>query len=144
MGPGGNNVRRSSLLGGQLCGAGLDLHDTFWRGRCVFAKKDHRGNWRELKIRSIIILGLQTILLLQKSKWNQKRIQWSQKEERWADGNTSSSRTSYSARICYSIGPRALQKTWVFHINHQSSKPTAEEMKTRSTGIGMKRSENRL
>jgi hypothetical protein len=29
MSPGGNSVRRSSPLGGQLCGAGLDLHDTF-------------------------------------------------------------------------------------------------------------------
>jgi hypothetical protein len=29
VGPGGNNVRRPSPLGGQLCGAGLDLHDAF-------------------------------------------------------------------------------------------------------------------
>jgi hypothetical protein len=45
MSPGGNNLRRSSLLGGQLCSAGLDLHDTFRRRRRVFAKENHRGNW---------------------------------------------------------------------------------------------------
>jgi hypothetical protein len=66
MSLGGNNVRRSSPLGGQLCGAGLDLHDTFRRRRHIFAKENNRGNWRKLEDRSIIILGLWAILLLQK------------------------------------------------------------------------------
>jgi hypothetical protein len=43
--PGGNNFRRSSPLGGQLGGAGLNLHDTFRRRRCIFAKKNHRSDW---------------------------------------------------------------------------------------------------
>jgi hypothetical protein len=73
--PGGNDVRRSSPLGGQLCGAGLDLHDTFRRRRCVFAKENHRGNWREPEDRSIIILGLWAILLLQKEKNGIRKIQ---------------------------------------------------------------------
>jgi hypothetical protein len=64
--PGDNSLKRSSPLGGQLCGAGLDLHDAFRRRRCVFAKKNYRGNWREPEERSIIILWLWAILLLQK------------------------------------------------------------------------------
>jgi hypothetical protein len=43
--PGGNSVRSASPLGGQLCGAGLDLHDTFRRRRRIFAKKNHRSDW---------------------------------------------------------------------------------------------------
>jgi hypothetical protein len=39
MSPGGNNVRRSSPLGGQLYGAGLDLHDTFGRGGVFLPKR---------------------------------------------------------------------------------------------------------
>jgi hypothetical protein len=38
------------------------------KGRCVFAKKNHGGNWRKLEVRPIIILGLRTILLLQKEQ----------------------------------------------------------------------------
>jgi hypothetical protein len=65
-GSGGNSVRRPFPFGGQLRRARLYPHDAFRRGRCVFAKKNHRGNWQELKVRSIIILGLWTIFLLQK------------------------------------------------------------------------------
>jgi hypothetical protein len=42
---GGNNFRRSSPLGGQLCGAGLNLHDTFRRRRRIFAIKNQRNDW---------------------------------------------------------------------------------------------------
>jgi hypothetical protein len=38
----------------------------FEGGGAFFAKKNHRGNWRKLEVRSVIVLGLRTILLLQK------------------------------------------------------------------------------
>jgi hypothetical protein len=37
-------------------------------GRCVPAKEDYGGNWQELESGAIIILGLRTILLLQRKQ----------------------------------------------------------------------------
>jgi hypothetical protein len=36
----------------------------FEGGGAFFAKENHRGNWQKLEVRSIIVLGLQPILLL--------------------------------------------------------------------------------
>jgi hypothetical protein len=44
-----------------------------FEGGCVFAKENHRGNWQELEVRSIIVLGLQTIFLLQKEQMESER-----------------------------------------------------------------------
>jgi hypothetical protein len=44
---GGNSLRRSLPLGGQLCSTRLDLHYALRRRRCVFAEKNYRGNWQE-------------------------------------------------------------------------------------------------
>jgi hypothetical protein len=52
---------------------------------------------------------------------------------------TCSAGTSYSASSCFSIGPKALLKTWVLHIDHQASKPLVDMVKERSSGIGMVR-----
>ena len=56
-----------------------------------------------------------------------------------ASGSTCSAGTSYSASSCFSNGPRALLKAWVFHIDHQVSKPSVDEEKERLVGIGMAR-----
>ena len=56
-----------------------------------------------------------------------------------ASGSTCSAGTSYSASSCFSNGPRAFLKTWVFHIDHQVSKPSVDEVKERLVGIGMAR-----
>jgi hypothetical protein len=73
LGPGGSSIRGSFLLGGQLRDARLDPLDTFRRGRCIFAKKDHRGNRRKLEGGAIIVPGLQTIFLLQKEQMESEK-----------------------------------------------------------------------
>jgi hypothetical protein len=73
LGPGGSNIRGSFPLGGQLRGARLDPHDTFQWGRCIFAKKDHRGTGENTKVEPIIVPGLQTIFLLQKEKMESEK-----------------------------------------------------------------------
>jgi hypothetical protein len=42
---------------------------------CVFAEKNHMGNWHETEGRSIIIRRLWAILLLQKQKMKSERVQ---------------------------------------------------------------------
>jgi hypothetical protein len=41
---------------------------TFDGGGAFFAEEDHRGNWQELEGGAIIVLGLRTILLLQRKE----------------------------------------------------------------------------
>ncbi|KAK1605605.1 hypothetical protein QYE76_029278 [Lolium multiflorum] len=44
---------------------------------------------------------------------------------------------SYSASSCFSNGPRALLKAWVFHIDHQVSKPSVDkERREDCPGLG--------
>jgi hypothetical protein len=40
---GGNGLRRSPPLGGQFCGAGLDLHDVFSKEEVHFCRKEPQG-----------------------------------------------------------------------------------------------------
>jgi hypothetical protein len=43
--------------------------------------------------------------------------------------NTSPSEASYSASICCTISPKAFQKMWSFHIDHQVPKLLIEKVK---------------
>ena len=77
------------------------------------------------------------VLLKENRAWLCKIV--ADASENLARNVTCSAGISYSTSSCFSIGPKALLKTCVFHIDHQASKPSVDVVKERLSGIGMVR-----